>query len=638
MKHIGFQILCFMFLSTCLLYSQNEKFYFSNGNKIFLNEVKGKYTFRFDKKNLESNKAKVVKDEKIKNVEWLSDTICMVDLNDTISQLKPSNNRIVADNNIKAMNKVYRTQDGLEMAVTNEIIARFNSNVSQNTIQLYLKKYSAKIVNKTKLLCIIDIPVDYDVFEISNELQKSGLVKYCQPNFIAKLKYYQMPTDEYFSNQYYLHNTGQILQNGIGYTCTQGADINAPEAWEITKGNNSIVVAILDQGVRYNPDLLGANVMRLNGSNFGNGDRDDSYSRLSECHGDAIAGIIAAQHNNEGIAGIAPNCKIMPVRFSSNTDMASMALAISFAKNNGADIISNSWGYDSNDPNLSPAILDAIEDATTTGRNGKGCVVLFAAGNSARHLSSDDGYIGFPANNRIVGLITVGASDRNDVQANYSPTSHDSCFIDIVAPSSRTVPSMAQNCDYPNESGDLWTTDIHDYMFSCGYNPTTESMWNCNGYPTLGTYLPNSGTNYEYYTGFFGGTSAACPQVAAVAALILSVDPDLTQQEVSEILMSTARKAGSYSYGNTSVHIYGTWNPQMGYGVLDAYAAVLKASCISSFTDQTVTSDKTIYGCDVLDVENVQVSNNAKLKLISPTKVTINGPFTIETGSSLDVR
>lgn len=76
----------------------------------------------------------------------------------------------------------------------------------------------------------------------------------------------------------------------------------------------------------------------------------------------------------------------------------------------------------------------------------------------------------------------------------------------------------------------------------------------------------------------------------------------------------------------------------MGYGVLDAYAAVLKASCVSSFTDQTVTSDKTIYGCDVLDVENVQVSNNSKLKLISPTKVTINGPFTIEYGSSLDVK
>ena len=117
-----------MFLSTCLLYSQNEKFYLSNGNKIFLNEVKGRYTFRFDKKNFESNEAKVVKDETIKNVEWLSDTICMVDLYDTISLLKPSNNRIVADKNIKSINKVYRTHGGFEMAVNNEVIARFKSD------------------------------------------------------------------------------------------------------------------------------------------------------------------------------------------------------------------------------------------------------------------------------------------------------------------------------------------------------------------------------------------------------------------------------------------------------------------------------------------------------------------------------
>lgn len=637
MKHKRFQILCFMFLSTCLLYSQNEKFYLSNGNKIFLNEVKGRYTFRFDKKNFKSNEAKVVKDETIKNVEWLSDTICMVDLYDTISLLKPSNNRIVADKNIKSINKVYRTHGGFEMAVNNEVIARFKSDVSQNTIQIYLKKYSAKIVKNTKILCIIDIPVDFDVFEVSNELQKSGLVKYCQPNFNFKLSYQELPTDAYFNNQYYLHNTGQILQNGNNHTCTQGADINAPEAWDITKGNNSIVVAILDQGVRNHPDLLFSNILRKPGSNFGNGDNNNSESQNSERHGDAIAGIIAAQHNNEGIAGIAPNCKIMPVRLGDASDFASLAQAITFAKNSGADILSNSWVINDENPNFSPAIIDAIEDATSNGRDGKGCVVVFSVGNSAYHTQNKNGTIEFPANNRNVGLIAVGASDRNDVQADYSPTSHDSCFIDIVAPSSRTIPTLLSNCDFPNESGDVWTTDIDAGVYT-GCNPTIEEIRNCGRFPAGGIYMPNSGTNFQYYTGFFEGTSAACPQVAAVAALILSVDPDLTQQEVSEILMSTARKAGSYSYGNTSGHIYGTWNPQMGYGVLDAYAAVLKASCVSSFTDQTVISDKTIYGCDVLDVENVQVSNNSKLKLISPTEVTINGPFTIETGSSLDVR
>lgn len=119
-------------------------------------------------------------------------------------------------------------------------------------------------------------------------------------------------------------------------------------------------------------------------------------------------------------------------------------------------------------------------------------------------------------------MLTVGASDRYDYQADYSPT--DSC-IDIVAPSHRAYPF---NPDYYNgiigENLDMWTIDIPG---DSGYN-----KWHSDqgDYFSDNSYLPFSetGTEFKDYTGRFGGTSHSCPVVAGVAALVLSVNPNLT--------------------------------------------------------------------------------------------------------------
>lgn len=149
---------------------------------------------------------------------------------------------------------------------------------------------------------------------------------------------------------------------------------------------------------------------------------------LSEIDDKMMISCAAASHNSEGIAGIAPYCKVMPVRiFNSNGSAISasgLVDAINFAKNNGAHVISNSWGYDSDNPNYIPAIKDAIADATTNGRGGKGSVVVFSAGNTAVHSSGNNGFVCFPSNVEVEGVLTVGASDRYDQQADYSPTSN----------------------------------------------------------------------------------------------------------------------------------------------------------------------------------------------------------------------
>lgn len=247
----------------------------------------------------------------------------------------------------------------------------------------------------------------------------------------------------------------------------------------------------------------------------------------------------------------------MPIRIftSGGGGIASgdIANAITFAKDNGADILSNSWGYSSDNPNLFPVIVAAIQDAVSTGRGGLGCVVVFAAGNTANHVTNNNGYVNFPANVNISGVFTVGASDRNDSQANYSPTSS---IVEISAPSHKAYPNQISG-----ETFEVWSIDIPG---SNGYNPWNDSSTNP---PTFGEQLPNTGTNFLDFTGRFGGTSAACPQVAAVAALLLSVRPDLTQQQIFNTITSTTDKVGGYSYVN------GRSN-ELGYGRLNAFEAV----------------------------------------------------------------
>ncbi|MFM7855488.1 MAG: S8 family serine peptidase, partial [Flammeovirgaceae bacterium] len=201
--------------------------------------------------------------------------------------------------------------------------------------------------------------------------------------------------DPYFANQFTLNNTGQVFNDG--HFGTADADIDGPEAWALTAGGN-VLVAVLDQGVSPNhPDLPNARQVRLNGSNFADGNANDPSPTGNLNHGNSCAGVIAAtQNNNEGIAGICPNCRIMPIRIfnADETGIPSnrLADAIDFARTNGADIISNSWGFNTNNPNFVPAIVTAIQNATTLGRGGLGCVVLFSASNSARHTQGVNGF------------------------------------------------------------------------------------------------------------------------------------------------------------------------------------------------------------------------------------------------------
>jgi len=186
---------------------------------------------------------------------------------------------------------------------------------------------------------------------------------------------------------------------------------------------------------------------------------------------------------------------------------------INFAWTNGASVISNSW-FSTVQYTI---INDAISNALTNRRSGRGCVVVFASGNDN---STSVGW--YPANIH-PDILAVGSINRNGTKSSFS---NYGTALDIVA---------------PRESVCTTTT--------------------------------NSG--YVYST---SGTSFACPQVAAAAALVISVNPNLTQKQVANILEKTTQKVGGYSYAITSGRLNGAWHQEMGYGLLNVFSALSEAS------------------------------------------------------------
>ncbi|GHT89045.1 hypothetical protein FACS189474_5320 [Bacteroidia bacterium] len=412
--------------------------------------------------------------------------------------------------------------------------------------------------------------------EASNYFYETGNFDDVDPAFMFNFSP-NCTNDPSFSNLWGLYNSSN-----------PDFDINICDAWEYSQGAN-VIVAVVDDGIQRDHYELQFQMHPL--SFDSQAGTSPSAFDATRSHGTHVAGIIAAEKDNhlQGV-GVAPGSKIMGIsyNFTSSSLSADMASGISWAWQHGAHIITNSWGESSDaDPSVfrTPILEDAIIDALTQGRAGKGCVVLFATGN----LYSDN-IIDYPANFH-KDIIAVGAINSDGHRANYS---HGGNELDIVAPGTNILSTVPMN-------------------------------------------------NSALKT----GTSMATPHVAGVAALLLSRNPNLTREHVSNIIELTAQKVHPYnSATNPSGYIYattpgrpnGTWNNLMGYGLVDALAAVEMANCaFVQFTNQTVSSNRTPYSCHNLEVQNVTVTNNAKLTLNAPNRVIINGPFKINSGSQLKI-
>ncbi|WP_372776045.1 S8 family serine peptidase [Mangrovibacterium sp.] len=371
-----------------------EKFYYGFDKKILLHEKGNSILVKYDKesskdlieKSIESNiNFTILKKERRNNLISEITTSSLVERQELVKNLKERTG-------VLSCEPLYSLDDGLEIGVTNEILIQFLPTTSKTQIEELSKTLRTKLVKTTKVYQKLELSKNDDAVEIANLYYESGLVKFATPSFLTNPVLHEViPNDTYFNMQITCRNTGQAFTDN--HTGTVDADIDASDAWELTTGSNNITIAVLDQGVTSNhPDLPNTRQVRLNGSNFADGDSNDPSPTLNNNHGNACAGVIAAtMNNNQGIAGIAPNCKIMPIRIfnSDGTGISEelLADAIEFAVDNGADILSNSWGYQTSEQNFSPVIISAINYAFSHDK-----VVVFSAGNTASHDIGNNGY------------------------------------------------------------------------------------------------------------------------------------------------------------------------------------------------------------------------------------------------------
>ena len=415
---------------------------------------------------------------------------------------------------------------------------------------------------------------------LANRLYDSAYVEYSTPDFFCFTLLHT--NDPLYDRQWNLINTGQ--NGGVA-----GIDIKAEEAWSFMQKTigvtcSPIKVAVIDDGVEDHEDFVlpNDNSVVLDGytpgliNNFGK-------PKSNHKHGECCAGIISALHNDLGLAGIASGSRIVPFRIFKNKKIDNLScvtfrasLIAKTIKKAWDDfqcpIISNSWSYSE----VNDKITDAINHVANQGRNGKGCIVVFSSGNEGFDTVS------YPS--LLEHVLSIGSMNNRGFKpdgSNYGDK------LDLVAP------TIVVTTD---RMGDL-------------------------GYGNNQTLEPN------YHTTFYG-TSASCPHVSGVAALMLSVRPELTRKQVFDILESTAQKVGNYEYNNNYPN--GTWDEYVGYGLVDAHMAVVEATLygreVQLLGDNSMDlCDESVYTCSIYHPDNFyfEWSTSSNLAVVYVTGNTV---------------
>jgi subtilisin family serine protease len=464
-------------------------------------------------------------------------------------------------------------EDTTPMVVTDEFIALFKSQVTRAQIEELNRSNGVEIVRADKfvknqfLLRTTDNSRADALLTANFYHDNQRLVLFAHPNFwVIYERNETIPTDPLFSNQWQHRNTG--ASGG-----TVDADADTSMAWDITMGNPSIVIAVVDNGFDLTHEDLAPNLYTNPGEIAGNGidddgngfiddvngwdfignDNDPSPVAVGDNHGTAVSGVAAARGNNAlGGLGSCPNCRIMTLNVFSNcaigntgctSNVMAFANAIGYAQSKGARIINNSWGQGSSGT-AATVVVNAVNNAVTAGS-----VVFFSGGNSPSSGWCGASYPSLP------NVIAVSSSSNRDRRV----TGHafGNC-IDILAPTRWGAQDSS-----PTGTLAITTTDRTG---TAGYNNADASC--------LGGLSEGSNRNY---TSCFSGTSSASPLAAGIGGLILSANSSLTPLQVRQLLQDTGDKIedsiGSYAEAtgfSTPVSGIATHS----YGRINAFEAV----------------------------------------------------------------
>lgn len=369
------------------------------------------------------------------------------------------------------------------------------------------------------------------VNQVVNTLSGSPDIIYAEPNYIFHTQF--LPNDTYLDpDQDGIWSTGAWGQK---YEDLWGLQqINADKAWDVTTGSENVIVAVVDTGIYcLHKDLIGKCVegydfvfdhpLGIDSSSDGNG------------HGTHVAGTIAAITNNEvGIAGVAPETRVMPVKALNHNGsglLEDLTAAIVFAADQGADVINMSWGGFAPAPGFIPKTL---KEALDYAYYDKGVVLVAAAGN-------DNGDANLFAPAKYEPAITVASINYHGQRSNFSNHGQK---IDVAAPGG------GPNIPPPD--------------FEPRYNIL--SLKTSSPYFAPENVVDKLTVGQVYGESYLrlAGTSMAAPHVSGLAALVFARHPGITNYEVGMIIKNTA-----YDLGNPGQDL------DFGYGRIDAQQAVL---------------------------------------------------------------
>jgi subtilisin family serine protease len=451
---------------------------------------------------------------------------------DDPAKLEETVDRLRASTSADVVSHVYTlddTPDG-EVIPVGTLTIQFKPEVPKAQREAILAEFGLEVVEDLHFL-----PEGYTVrlteaarenpLKIAAKLQQRPELITAEPDLSFKVSLQYAPRDDLYPQQWHLHNRGDLL--GL----MAGADVKAEAAWDITRGLREITICIIDDGFDLEHPEFSQPGKIVAPRDFGQNDFDPSPFFFDDNHGTACAGVALAEEDGAGVVGLAPGCALMPVRMAPRLTDDAVVSYFQYAVDQGADVISCSWLATSWDFPLSTKMAGIIHYAASQGRrNKKGCVILFAAGNDDRPLDGDKlgrrSYQGFALHPDVIG---VGASNSKDVRAHYSNYGPE---LTLCAPSSG----------------------------SGGRGIVTTDRRGIKGY---------TATDYRHD---FGGTSSATPLAAGLAALILSVNPELTAAEVKRLMIETADKIdpqnGEYVNGHSRWY---------GHGRINAHRAVQRA-------------------------------------------------------------
>ncbi|GIW89489.1 MAG: hypothetical protein KatS3mg108_3813 [Isosphaeraceae bacterium] len=434
------------------------------------------------------------------------------------------------------------------------------------------------------------------VLSQAEALARDPRVRWAAPDFLAARQRMSL-NDPLLAQQWHLINTGQ---NGG----TPGADARVQGAWEVGATGAGVLVAIIDDGVQLDHPDLAPNLWTNPGETPDNGIDDDGNGYIDDVHGwdfidndadpsaedgdfhgTAVAGVAVARGNNNlGVAGAAYGAQFMAVRLIGPAlPVSAYAEAIYYAAGRTADglgqwnaavVLNESYGgFGAIDVEA-----EAFLWASTEARGGKGVFNFAATGNAGG--ITDPGPVSYPAG--YPGAIAVGGTTERDVRVEYSQFGPHTF---IVAPTG-----------------------------SFGFN-------DANGNPGIQNIVTTDrtgGTGYDGgdYTGLFAtgfsGTSSATPLAAGVGALIVSVKPDITYEEMRQVLRETADKVGGVTYDANGFH------EQYGYGRVNAAAAVERFAIRFELVAPTGLEENTpsgplnlgqiVFGSTPTDIDDYSVS------------------------------